>query len=64
MAQKVRDCMGCDYLSRVRVVSSRKPANYHRIGNVYYYAWCDKCMRRVSQCKKCHNLTINGEKVE
>ena len=64
MAQKVKDCYGCDYLGRVREVTTYKPAGYHRIGVVHYYAWCDKNMCRVCKCKKCHNLTINGEKVE
>lgn len=64
MAQKVKDCYGCDYLTYGRQVTTYKPLGYHRVGIVHKYAWCDKNMCRVSNCKKCHDLVINGEKVE
>lgn len=62
--QRVKDCYGCDYLKIARQVSSYKPANYHRVGIVHYYHWCEKYMKRCSRCSKCKDLTINSEKVE
>ncbi len=50
---RVKNCRSCMYCKNKRRITRYKPSNYHAVGIVHVYAYCDKHQKRVLDIKKC-----------
>lgn len=49
---KVKNCAGCVFAKRCCQTIKYYPANYHAVGMVSYYMYCELCLKRCAYVKK------------